>query len=1160
MFMFWMFSSSQSVCAQDPWPVLEGIEAWPEIMREAETLIASKTALPEGNLRQSMRLNGWWNRKTGDDGPWERVMVPDVWHQTGAPHHKWYVRRFTVPSVFSGKRLIIEFGAIRQYAEVFLNGQRMGTHAGGFTPFRLDVTETAYTGSVNTLVIYVKDDTYAKHGNRVYHQVGVSDIIRGGADSAEGGIWQDVRLLGLPAVHVSDIFVRTSTRRNMLEATITVRNDGDEASDITIAPSVLVWPDATPVSLQVPALYGSVPPGGERAFELRHLWPNPRLWSPDHPHLYRLQTNVSAESESGLLQDSSSVRFGFREFWIDGANFYLNGVRTRLRGDSDPVGSAREPFLWRSDFTRRLMQIMKKDIGLNALRIHATTGPPAIFDAADEVGVLLINQSSIWSLGKRWYHRGGERLLENTRIEFEAWIKRDRNHPSVVIWDAENEMIRNDMNEWDWVRRLPGYIRPFDETRPIIHSGSGGCHPSMSVYHIHHHENYSALYDAYNRNRDKPMLAGEYWVGGRNGERRLTSGEEFFSYNDYLQRSALLWKERMDEQRVNGLAGIMPYYWMSNWGSRLLLPLPSGPPIQWPDPTAPEIKPSEAPWFLHLKDWELPGSEYKMFPEVADAFRLGLSPLHVAFKENSGNYYAGEVLKKTAVVSNDLETGRELTVAWQLMDGDNILQRDAHRQWVNAGDQWTLPLEIIMPETSQAKNLNLHTSVVSDDQYESHDELIVSLYPMNTRALPALTRRIGIFDPAGSLKPMLEQAGDHYRVVHDLKTNEFPDILIIGEHVNPAVVEDAGARLRNYVRDGGRLLLMQQESAPDWLNAGLDIFEVPSIQSHNEFRLFDFGEVEKAVFQSRYAVVHSPAHPVLQGIPDGILRWWRSGDGRIADDILVRPKTREQTALHNMRSILGGARREYSSLLEVMPGDGVALYSQLELMDNYQIDPAATRLLHNMLTYMQEWQPLQSTAGVVSVGIEHAGALEPWMTSLDNFPDAIPSCRALLIGPAVRMTVQQVDAVDRFVKEGGVAFYTPGAPLPLPLARKVQVVEPDTVATILNIRRYSNIISGFNSFDCEHWTVPPVSMVMRLQSEPATGGLLQAGAVDHTNRGNGRQIDHLNYRTLGLALVEFPTGRGSYIISQLPLPEADNYQACAVYAAIFTNLGIKLPE
>jgi hypothetical protein len=1159
IFVFGMGLSISAVYAQEQWPVLEGVDGWPEITSDAETMEVSGMAEPEGRQRVSMRLNGWWFRKTGNDGAWEQIMVPDTWRQAGAPHHRWYARRFTIPQVFSEKRLFIEFGAVRLYAEVFLNGRRVGSHAGGFTPFRLDVTESARVGSVNTLVVYVKDDTYAKHGAGLYHQVGVTDMIRGSEDSAEGGIWQDVYLKSVPPVHVSDIYVRTSTRRQLLEATITVRNDGPVESRIQLMPSLHEWPDGAPAKLQLSVLNGSVPPGGSRTFEVWQTWSDPKLWSPENPNLYWLQTALIANSVADTQQDSSRVRFGFREFWIDGPDFYLNGVRTRLRGDSDPAKSAREPFMWRKDFVRRLMQIMKQEIGLNAFRIVATLAPPTIFNAADEVGILLINQSSFWSLGKRWYRNGGDRLMENTRREYEEWIKRDRNHPSVVLWDAENEMLRNDMEDWEWASRLTDFIRPWDNTRPIIHSGSGATHPSMPVYHIHHHENYSALYAAYNRRRDKPLLAGEYWVGGRSGERRLTTGEEFFSYDDYLRRSALLWKERMDEQRVNGLAGIMPYYWMNGWGSRLLCPLPDVP-LDWPDPTAPGIKPAEPPWFFHPREWNLPGPEYVLFPEVADAFRSGLSPLHVAFRENSGNYYSEEALRKTIVVSNDLETGRDLTLRWQLHDSDHIVQKGESRQRIKAGDQWVFSLNLPMPQTQHSRHLRLHTEVRSDGGHSSSDDLTVSLYPEYTRSLPTLSQDIGIFDPAGSLEPVVKQAQGRVQIIPDLLTSTLPDILLIGESVEPAVLKNAGQRLIAHIRNGGRMLLLQQETAPDWFDAGLDMHQVPPVQTHNEFRHFEFDGEEKAVYQSRYGVVHSPAHPVMRGIPDAMLRWWRFGDGRIADDILVRPQAREQITTPNMRSILGGTRREYSSLLEVMYGSGVMLYSQLELLDNYQIDPAATLLLHNLMTYLQDWQPLQPAANILGIGLENTGILENWVTSVDQFPDVFLDYRAMIIGSDVQPSTQQLERVDDFVRAGGIVFYTPGGILPPHLAERVEIVEPDTIPSILHIRRYSAVISGFNSFECEYWTVPPVHKVMRMQQEPQVGGLLQAGAVAHTNWGRGKQLDHQNYRSLGLALVEFPAGQGSYIISQLSLPEADNYQARAVYAAIFTNLGIKLPE
>jgi hypothetical protein len=1140
---------------QAQWPTMEGLAAWQDITRSAADLEVTPVAALEGDIRLNMRLNGQWSQKIGNDGNWEDVLVPDSWTSNGAPHHRWLARRFEMPREFADKQCLLEFQAVRMYAEVFLNGQKIGSHAGAYTPFTLDATAAARPGEVNTLLVYVKDESYALDGDKLLHQVAVTGLIPPKSPLyARGGIWQDVVLRGVNPVHVSDVYIKTSTRNQTLQAIITLRNDGASTQSVTVNSEILPWPASDPDELSLTAQQATLAPGAEQTVELTQSWSEAKLWSPEHPYLYLFRTTLNDDG------DVSDTRFGFREFWIDGPDFYLNGTKVRLRGNSHLDLHTNDPMQWRDDFAHRYLQVLKDQLGLNSFRVHNAIGAPSIFKAADEIGLLLIDQSSVWSRGKSYYRRGGQDFLDNTKAEFAEWIKRDRNHPSVVLWDAENEMIRNDMKDWDWTRQLDGFIRPHDDTRPIIHSGAGGCNEEQTVYHVHHHENYTAVYDAWQQRNDKPLIAGEYWVGGRNGERRLISGEEFTDYPDYLQKMATLYKTQMDEQRVRGIAGIMPFNWLFGWGGQFFEPLEGQPEIAWPDVTDQGPNPKTAPAYLRLQQWNLSGPEYRLNEDFAKAFRAGLSPIHVGFRENAGNYFSKETLEKHIVVSNDSEKPQQLTLNWSLRQNLDIIEQERLSEKVQPGEQWVIPLEFKLPGKGTPEHMTLSATVMQSGRIQAQDDVALTIYPERARRAPDMRRSLGVFDPVGSLSGVLENLKGSVVKLENLSALEGIEALVLGEGIPENTLTASGDVLRQFVRAGGRLLALRQETAPDWLAAPLDLYVTQDLTSLNDFNIFA-QEGQKAVYQSRYAVVHSPGHPALRSIPDPMLKWWRAGDGRLADDILLRRKSADQTVNMNMRSILGGSRREYSSLYEIMPGDGVAVLCQLHLADNYGVDPAATQLLHNLLIYLQQDRPVDAEQQVAAAGFADLGGLTRWVTDLGELEDqSLPRYAAVLVGPGQIMNKEIEQRLYDYARKGGVVMLTPGAKLPRPVKDNVLVSTPEETPSICMVMQGSPRISGFNSWDFEHWSLPPAAGVMNVREGANIGGVLTVGNVRHTSSGSGRQLDHENYKHLGFGLVEFRVEKGAYIVSQIPIPEAGNYQGLAVYSALWTNFGAKVGE
>jgi beta-galactosidase/beta-glucuronidase len=229
-----------------------------------------------------------------------------------------------------------------------------------------------------------------------------------------------------------------------------------------------------------------LPPGAtEMATELKI--PDPVLWSLDDPHLYVATVRLheakgigptrtkSSPGRAGqlasspLLLDSESVRFGMREFTIKDNDFYLNGERVFIKGAfweglyPSTLGHPRNPEIVRKEIR------MAKEAGLNLLRPWRMPPAPMILEIADEMGMLIVGSPAIACMG--YWLAETPNMEERWTRAFTEMIRRDRNHPSIVMWETTNEIVRKSM----LVRRhrvsLAG--RALDPTRVIIDESGG---------------------------------------------------------------------------------------------------------------------------------------------------------------------------------------------------------------------------------------------------------------------------------------------------------------------------------------------------------------------------------------------------------------------------------------------------------------------------------------------------------------------------------------------------------------------------------------------------------------------------------------------------------------------------------------------------------------
>ena len=318
----------------------------------------------------------------------------------------------------SGQLAFLEFDGVMLACELYLNGEFIGEHLGGYISFSVNISSVLQSG-VNVLTVYV--DSRERTDIPPYgHLVDYLSF---------GGIYRDVYLTLVDPVYMENVFVKTS---HVLEAP----QLGCAIWLNHIVPQLkLVAVLLDPLGNELAETACSVEKETEElVFE---TLPEIQLWSLENPVLYSVRISLFSE---GNLVDSLCTRFGFREaeFRPDGG-FYLNGQRIKLFGlnrhQTYPyIGAAAPPRLQRLD-----ADILKRELACNIVRTSHYPQSPHFLDRCDEIGLLVFEEIT------GWQHIGDESWREHSLGELRAMIERDRNHPSIILWGVRiNESADND--------------------------------------------------------------------------------------------------------------------------------------------------------------------------------------------------------------------------------------------------------------------------------------------------------------------------------------------------------------------------------------------------------------------------------------------------------------------------------------------------------------------------------------------------------------------------------------------------------------------------------------------------------------------------------------------------------------------------------------------
>jgi hypothetical protein len=438
-----------------------------------------------------LSLDGQWSlavdpKNTGREQNWfanplpeaKDAKVPWILQGTYPGYHGvvWYAREFDAPvNPHAAGRYLLRFEQVDYLAEVWINGVSVGGHEGGESPFTLDVTEHIKPGAKNRLVVRVLNPTIEPIDGISLYQTGRRCKVipfNAGAAFNHGGITGSVSLACVPGVYADDLFVTAMPQgeTGKMHVRAEVQNASKDAKKGSV--EITVASARSGETTSVLHLDRTFAPGNS-TIDADLTIEHPHLWQLNDPYLYRVTVRTTIEGVPGF--DERSTRCGFRDFRFTDGYFRLNGKRIFLRSchtcNHYPIGMQ---FPHDPDWLRRDLLNLKV-MGFNAVRFIWGAATPTQLDLCDEMG-FMVYEETYASMPLDASPKMGERFDAGVG----EIIRRDRNHPCVIMWGLLNES-QNIPAFHHAVKMLP-FVRTLDDSRVVLLNS--GRYDAMPCYGI----------------------------------------------------------------------------------------------------------------------------------------------------------------------------------------------------------------------------------------------------------------------------------------------------------------------------------------------------------------------------------------------------------------------------------------------------------------------------------------------------------------------------------------------------------------------------------------------------------------------------------------------------------------------------------------------------
>ena len=850
-------------------------------------------------------------------------------------HRLLYRTRVDVPAQLAGRGLHLHFSGTNWIVGVFVNGQYVGGHKGVLVPWDIDITRAIKPGAANTITLSVKSSWYGMDGKprgRTVNQVRnlpydgnfmkygrfvgpIYPSSKGEGDGTKVGIVNPVKLVVTGPAYTSEAFVRTGVAGKRLDADLTVSNPSDKERKLAILCQAVndktgqVEKAFGPVELTVPA-------GKDAAATVGGEWADARLWWPEEgAQLYRLRTTISSE---GKPIDVREDVFGFREVSISGKDFLLNGLPWHLWNWVDVERCDNEEQWLRSyhaqnDRYHRIASDHDRLWGYRekALEFHDRHGISGRLSTCID-GMFIthdLRNPLVW---------------ENFEEHVRQVVKAYRNHPSVLMWSLENELMfitarlahgrDYDQLEEKFVR-LCKIAKELDPTRASFGDGAGDCgglteidcpHYTWSAGGTFPSEAYAYrlrkapvdrprkpadMKELYLWDGNHPLVFGEtFYYSGNVGTMAWIGGPEVFRGKSFARKAAGVYCGIATEgARWQGAAGICP------WVSRL------------------------------------------------DNAVKSFEPRAVFVREHNSCFYPGSTLKRTVKVFNDGHLTDPLTLKWRIvLDGKETVS-GAKTYQVPPGRDQEDTITAQLPPADQRRDGTLELELYAQDKCIFKDGRPVALLPRPGIVAGLDAPALCVFDPDGSALKWLDQIKQPYTALKDLDLlPSGAKVLLVGrDALTSQNKKTAAQKVREFVLAGKTAIVLEQADPLE--GADLPVSDIRAAgQKKDEAPRPEFRAAGGQSGQISFPA--ALAHPVMKDLRERDFFTWGGGETSFR-------MSYGSPGSGAISLVQAGDELRLSPMIAIPVGEGSYLLSQMLIAERLGVEPVADRLLQNALSW-----------------------------------------------------------------------------------------------------------------------------------------------------------------------------------------------------------------
>ncbi|HEU6448825.1 MAG TPA: beta-galactosidase GalB [Verrucomicrobiae bacterium] len=438
-----------------------------------------------------------------NDSPWRLLNLPHDWGIEGPFKQEypgetgklpwwgiaWYRKHLEIPASDDGKRIYLDVDGAMSYASVWCNGKFVGGWPYGYASWQVDLTPFVKFGGENVIAIRLDNPPNSSRwypGGGIYRNVWLEKVSP--VHVAHWGTYVTTQIwpTSYPSHGSSSLSVQTPAA---LKMQVKLENDSDTPAAVTVKNEIFELKENGDKGKSVAAVVTdgfTIQPHKSNLAETQTAIENPKLWSLEKPNRYVMVTSVF---QDGKLVDNDETPFGIRtiQFTVDNG-FLLNGKCVKIQGvcDHHDLGALGSAINVRA--LERQIQILKS-FGCNAIRTSHNPPAPELLDLCDKMGMLVMDESfDCWERGKT--HNDYHLLFDDWHErDWRAELRRDRNHPSIILWSIGNEVGEQSHPDKFWIaRELTGIAHQEDPTRPTTsansdeHAGFNGFQTNEDVF------------------------------------------------------------------------------------------------------------------------------------------------------------------------------------------------------------------------------------------------------------------------------------------------------------------------------------------------------------------------------------------------------------------------------------------------------------------------------------------------------------------------------------------------------------------------------------------------------------------------------------------------------------------------------------------------------